>query len=393
MAHKPFAFAELASSPLIIDATYKGGNAKNASDDPIAKLIPVGNSGGIRYRGLRTSPAIVALLLSGGEIDWPDRFDPETGVLTYFGDNRAGGRELHQTPRGGNAVLRNLFDGAQGGPSSRHRVAPVFVFTKAESGRDYTFTGLAVPSGLGNSADDLVGIWRTRDGVRFQNYRATFTILDAPAIAREWIADLVAGESASVHAPTAWNEWQVFGTIRALRAPRTAEHRSRKEQDPTSAEGIRVVQSIYDHFRGRPHDFEHMAAFLVRQFLPDTSELEVTRKSRDGGRDAVGLYNVGRGPAHITLDFSMEAKCYAPGNSVGVRELSRLISRLRHRQFGVLVTTSHLDLQAYRELKEDRHPIVVLAGREIAEIVRAAGLPTGAAWKVWLDEKYPQKIG
>ncbi|MCP1762460.1 O-acetyl-ADP-ribose deacetylase (regulator of RNase III) [Bradyrhizobium japonicum] len=36
----------------------------------------------------------------------------------------------------------------------------------------------------------------------------------------------------------------------------------------------------------------------------------------------------------------LEAKCYGSGNSVGVREMSRLISRLRHRQFGVLVTTS-----------------------------------------------------
>jgi hypothetical protein len=33
----------------------------------------------------------------------------------------------------------------------------------------------------------------------------------------------------------------------------------------------------------------------------------------------------------------------------GVREMSRLISRLRHRQFGVLVTTSYVDNQAYRE--------------------------------------------
>jgi hypothetical protein len=44
----------------------------------------------------------------------------------------------------------------------------------------------------------------------------------------------------------------------------------------------------------------------------------------------------------ISLDFALEAKCYAPENGVGVKELSRLISRLRHRQFGILVTTSFL---------------------------------------------------
>ena len=37
-------------------------------------------------------------------------------------------------------------------------------------------------------------------------------------------------------------------------------------------------------------------------------------------------------------------------NTVGVREVSRLISRIRHRQFGVLVTTSVVGRQAYEEV-------------------------------------------
>jgi hypothetical protein len=49
------------------------------------------------------------------------------------------------------------------------------------------------------------------------------------------------------------------------------------------------------------------------------------------------------------------ASCHAPENGVGVKELSRLISRLRHRQFGILVTTSFLGHQAYQELRSDRH--------------------------------------
>ncbi|HFD86497.1 MAG TPA: restriction endonuclease, partial [Gammaproteobacteria bacterium] len=67
----------------------------------------------------------------------------------------------------------------------------------------------------------------------------------------------------------------------------------------------------------------------------------------------------------------LEAKCYAPsGKGVGVKELSRLISRLRHRQFGILVTTSYLASQAYRELKEDGHPVVILCGADIAGLLK-----------------------
>jgi len=79
----------------------------------------------------------------------------------------------------------------------------------------------------------------------------------------------------------------------------------------------------------------------------------VTRPSVDGGRDAIGTYRVGPLADRIALDFSLEAKCYAPENGVGVKELSRLISRLRHRQFGILVTTSFLGHQAYQELRSD----------------------------------------
>ena len=77
------------------------------------------------------------------------------------------------------------------------------------------------------------------------------------------------------------------------------------------------------------------------------ASIEVTRRTRDGGRDALGMYRIGMRESSILVGFSVEAKCYAPGRaSVGVKDLSRLISRLRHRQFGVLVTTSFVAKQA-----------------------------------------------
>jgi hypothetical protein len=51
----------------------------------------------------------------------------------------------------------------------------------------------------------------------------------------------------------------------------------------------------------------------------------------------------------ISLDVALEAKCYALENGAGVKELSRRISRLRHREFGILVTISFLGEQAYEK--------------------------------------------
>ena len=122
--------------------------------------------------------------------------------------------------------------------------------------------------------------------------------------------------------------------------------------------------------------------------LPDIAALDLTRPSRDGGRDAIGQLRIGRGSTSILVDFALEARCYSPSNSVGVREMSRLISRLRHRQFGILVTTSFVDAQAYREIKEDGHPIVIVAASYIVELLRINGHSGVVAVADWLEREF-----
>jgi hypothetical protein len=123
--------------------------------------------------------------------------------------------------------------------------------------------------------------------------------------------------------------------------------------------------------------------------IPDIAGLDVTRPSRDGGRDAIGQLRVGSGPSGILVDFALEAKCYTPPAAVGVKDMSRLISRLRHRQFGVIVTTSCVDLQAYKEIKEDRHPILVIAAKDIVELLRRNGRGSLESVRTWLNEEFP----
>ena len=123
---------------------------------------------------------------------------------------------------------------------------------------------------------------------------------------------------------------------------------------------------------------------------PNVVGLDVTRASRDGGRDAVGRYRIGQAQNCVTVDFAMEAKCYKPTSGLGVEVISRLISRLRHRQFGMLVTTSYLGDQPYKEIVEDEHPIVVCAGGDLADLlISNRNLPSAAAVKAWLLEAYP----
>jgi hypothetical protein len=382
---------ELSETDLIVDAVYQGGRSGNAGDDPFPRLLGMSNQGGFRYRGdLRSKLEMVVLTSSLADPDWPDSLDLESGVFTYFGDNKEPGRGLHDTGRRGNELLRQVFENAQAGLEGRLRVPPILIFSRSRTWRDVTFLGLAIPGASDLSlAEDLVAIWRTKAGKRFQNYRARFTVLDAPVVSRRWIDSIISGSPSDSAAPTAWRRWVATGVRRPLIAPRSLEYRTRREQLPDDEVGKQLIQLVRDHFLQRPHDFEHFAGAIARLMLPDVETLDVTRPSRDGGRDATGQLRIGAGSAAILVDFALEAKCYSLPNSVGVREVSRLISRLRHRQFGILVTTTWVDLQAYKEIKEDRHPIVVISATDVVGLLRNSGRGTTSDLAVWLNSEFP----
>ena len=384
-------FQWLSGVDLTVELVYRGGTRGTAADDPLAKLLPVGNQGGFRYKGspARGDVRLVVLYTSGQNVDWPDELDVATGTFTYYGDNRDPGRDLHDTRRKGNLILRDAFANAAGGPVQRGLVPPFLLFERASSeGRDVRFRGLMVPgSPLVLADEQLVAIWRNRQGRRFQNYRATFTVLDESGVSRAWINNVLAGQP-DLAAPRAWVRWVDGGAYDALLAPPTTHHRSKAAQLPDDPVGLGLLNTLWSHFRDEPVRFERCAVELFRFAVPGLESVDITRPTRDGGRDALGRLAVGPASDPIRLDFALEAKCYQPGNSVGVREMSRLISRIKHREFGVLVTTSYVHEQAYREVREDGHPIVVFAGADIVDTLRAVGITTIGALRAWLDQEF-----
>lgn len=390
---KTFLFDQCASSDLLLDATYESDRTRtDFGGDPIARLMGAGNQGGFRFSGPTESPNLVVLFTTLDEADWPDHLDLENGLFVYYGDNRKPGYELHDRSagRGGNLILRNAFEKAHSGHDGRTHVPPFFIFSRGSKGRDAVFRGLAVPGAVHlDPSSDLVAIWKSVDGKRFQNYRATFTILDVNKIPRTWLDELQQSRRQGDHCPDVWSKWVAGGKAKALIAQRITRVRSALEQDGKNAVQKQIIDAIYKFFSEKPEVFEHFSADLVRMMDPNVTAIDVTRFSRDGGRDAIGKYRIGMPQNCVEVDFALEAKCYAPGSGVGVKALSRLISRLRHRQFGILVTTSHLSDQAYNELVEDDHPVIVCSGGDVAELlVQKLGFKNGADASSWLGANY-----
>jgi hypothetical protein len=377
-------FADLEGSDLVVDEVYAGGVKGNASDDPIAKLVPVGNQGGFRRATLAGRTTLAVLYTSGAEADWPDRLDRQFGELTYYGDKRRPGGELHATRKGGNALLRDSFEWAGESAGAREQVPPFLAFEKTGRGRDVKFLGLAVPGSQRLPLDEsLVAVWRHRTGQRFQNYRSSFTVLDTATVNRKWIEEIVAGEPLGESCPEVWRDWVETGRARALISTPTLNIRKPADQLPTSG-GKALIKTITNHFSSEPFGFEACALAIWRLLAPATGQANLTRPWRDGGRDAVGDYLLGPLADQVAVEFALEAKCYALNNGVGVRDTSRLISRLRHRQFGVFVTTSYFAQQAYEEIRADGHPVVMICARDIEDILKQAGIATPAQVEQWL---------
>lgn len=368
---------DLTETDLIVDHIYGGSRKGNASDDPLPQLLGVDNGAGFRHLGKRPRIGTLKLLALKSNFNdpyWPDSLDTESGLFTYYGDNKAA-RGIHDTPRQGNQILRNLFD-ARHSANSFSNFPVILLFGGTGHYRDVRFLGLAVPGAQSLGPDeDLVAIWRAKgsNNARFQNYKSIFTILDVPVITRQWTSDVQSGHAvSSVHAPKPWLEWVSGRKYSPLQAPQSIDIRSKERQLPQSAEDYKILSLVHDQFCKDPFAFEAVAVEIARLYMPDIGYCDITKPSKDGGRDAVGSYRIGAGRSAIEVEFALEAKCFDPeGKGVGVKELSRLLSRLRHRQFGILVTTSYLAAQAYTELMEDKHPVVMICGADIVSILKS----------------------
>src|SRR5262249_53229536 len=142
--------------------------------------------------------------------------------------------------------------------------------------------------------EDLLAVWKVAERKRFQNYRASLTVLDAAKIPRAWLNEIKSGTPLSNHCPKAWKSWVEAGSYRPLKAERATEYRGRKEQIPSDDKSLKIIRIIYERFKASPIAFEACAAKIAQLMDKKIVALDLTRPSRDG-RDAVGLYRIGVG--------------------------------------------------------------------------------------------------
>ena len=118
-------------------------------------------------------------------------------------------------------------------------------------------------------------------------------------------------------------------------------------------------------------EFEELSLeFIKSQYKDSSAQCVHTSFIKDGGFDAEGRYKIFKNVENsVFVEFYMQAKCYGKKTAVGVTDTARLISRIKNRQFGIMVTTSYIADQAYKEVREDGHPVVFINGKNIIDYI------------------------
>lgn len=399
---------------LILDCIYCSKKPyRNTADMILPKLMEVKNQGGFRYLGnVKNNLDIkyVVLYTTNEDLYWNDELDEELGLFIYYGDNKIAGNALHETKLNGNLILKNIFDLLNSNNfEDRKKIPPIFLFEKANTS-DVKFSGLLVPGYKGITQKEwLTALWAKREeGGRFQNYKAMFTVLNTTdgskynpkdsSINLNWLKDVKEGKAFdSEYSPIAWKNFIKYGIYKPLSIKRDSGIRTRDNQLPETDEGKKMLDVIHKFFKDLDnhfYSFENFAIDIAKLADRNIINCEHTRPTRDGGRDAIGEYRIMNNLENLAVSlkttFALEAKCYNyKNNEVGVKETSRLISRIKNREFGIMVTTSYVGKQAYEEIIEDQHPISIIAGKDIIDILyRTEDIKNVKQLQKYLENKY-----
>jgi hypothetical protein len=338
---------------------------------------------------------------------WHDEIDPRNGFVRYYGDNKPG---LSQNPdhTSGNRAILDQFDlFASNRFEDRRRACPLLFFESViqnNRSKGYRrFRGV----GLVDRVERVVQV--DRHAQPFVNYRYDCALISLAAennlfdwtwIAARRDASKTLAESMAF-APVAWRKWVERGPDsldqvrqRLLTYRILSEAEQRPAPGSTADAALRATLHFYS---GLPKSrFEAVAERIAQASFEQTGSYRlgwVSRGSGDRGIDFVGRLDLGASAVPLRIVVAGQAKCQTGAS--GVAELSRLAAKLNRGWVGVFVTTGHFSLPAQRELQDDGYPILLIAGRQVGEVIARESIKAGVSvtdYLMTIDAAYEERV-
>ena len=196
---------DLSTSDVHVGGVFVGG--PTISDEPLHRLLQVGNMGGFRVKkSMNGGIAYVVLFSTGVEQEWPDGYEHSSGTFRYFGDNRTVGKDLLSSD--GNKLLGRINELDLDTPTGRLECPPFLLFSSVPKGppRTVRSEGLAVPA---------IGQWCVAKYFgtvgKYLNFEITLDVLADRVVSRGWIDELVQGKVDGPSCPDWYRHWLETG--------------------------------------------------------------------------------------------------------------------------------------------------------------------------------------
>lgn len=321
---------------------------------------------------------------------WQDFYDVDNGYARYFGDNKEPGQDPWK-PLGNKRMLEQWRWHAGPTAEERNRAAPILLWKRVS--RDGKAKGFVEFNGLAVLRKAEL-ITQPGGAGYFTNYVYDLTVLSLASESErfdwQWITSRrdpsLSSAEANRRAPAAWKLWVKEGEVALPRVRRHVAGRSivlQKDQRPVpSSAAAAILDEVYAHYEGRKAKFEAVAAWVTGRILGRSGRYlhhGVTRATGDRGFDFVGRLELGEGFGALRLVVLGQAKCEKLESATNAVHIARTVARLRRGWVGAFVTTSYFSASVQVEVSQDRYPLLLVNGLQLAEELaheqRARGWP------------------
>jgi hypothetical protein len=248
----------------------------------------------------------------------------------------------------------------------------------------------------------------------FSNYLFEITLLktdDDNKIDWDWIKDrrdpAIPKENINNKAPKAWKKWVKNGSSILSESMQKIRYYdvSTKDEQVSELENhhILILDKIKDKYdkskeKGR---FEALASLAASVYFGDEKYTRgwITKLSGDMGVDFIGrlkIYNEaipnpkGTVLGQTSILVLGQAKCRTDYKRAyeNATDIARVASRLKRGNMGIFVTTGTYSPATQHEVILDGYPIILINGRQLADLINAYSIKTGKTIDDILQECY-----
>lgn len=345
---------------------------------------------------------------------WRDVILPTEGVAYYNGDNRFPDRSPGSNPpngsQSGNNKTERLINLYNSHNIDDRLKAPlillfeqVIINEKTNGYRAFKGFGIITKTHIRQQFE------ANTDRV-FSNYLFEISLLQLPydGFDWEWINDrrnpIINLTQMLKKTPPSWKKWVNEGdaTIDKIRQKilRYSISSPNEQQDQLKVGHSKILDAIIKHYKTEHKElkFESLASLAAEEFFGETRYKRgwITPQTGDMGIDFIGrydLYNPEIPPPPGTILGSThlivlgQAKCRLHNKEEMAKDIARVASRLQRGHIGIFITTGFYKESVQREVAMDEYPMILINGRQLADLIVSYMTRTGKSIQQVLTEQ------